>query len=435
MSFDKSNKKNKHIVDWFSSKTALILEPVAMNRTTIKKTLINFGVNKDKFFIPETYIEAKELIDLQKPEIIFIRDIIDNDKGIDLLDFHVKTIPNRLNCGFFLISNDNSPSISCIVLDTEADGVLTLPFTGTAINKLIGGSLAKKYSPNPYIRMVEEAKAKAVEGDINSAIEQLKVASDMNKTPVLSNYYIAKLYIESSNEAEGEKILSENLELNYKHYKTLKELAKLYKKQSRFKDQYDISSLLLENYTLNPEQIPDLTKLSIQNEKYEDIWNYSKVFSKVKTQSSKIRQFISAGLAICGRFMVKTNRIDEGKKAIVKSAKLSNGKIEILKNLVHSLHQIGDKESAQKIISDYTNDNTDETQLEVLKFEIFAKESLTPQTLEKGRALLKSGVNTIEIYNIMIEKLVKGNVKKDTIIELIDEAKKAYPEANFPELD
>jgi tetratricopeptide (TPR) repeat protein len=435
MTFDKTNAKNKDIVDWFKNKKTLILETAPMNRTTIKKTLINFGVDKNKFFIPETYLEAKEIIDLQRPDIIFIRDVIEEDRGFDLLDLHVKTIPNRLNSAFFIITDDNSPSSSCMVLDTEVDGILALPFTGSSINKLLIQGLKRKYKPNPYIRMIEEAKAKIIEGNVEEAIAQFKEAGDMNKTPVLSNYHIAKIHIENSDSAQGEKILKENLELNAKHYKTLKELAKLYKNQSRFKDQYEMSSSILENYALNPEQIPDLTKLSIQNEKYEDIWNYSKVFSKVKTQSSKIRQFISAGLAICGRFMVKTNRTEEGKKAIVKSAKLANGKIEILKNLVMSLYQINDKESAQKILSDYTNSNTDEEALEILNFELFAKDSLTPQTLERGRKILNSGFKSPEIYKIMIHKLVIGNAKKETIEDMLFDAKKDFPEYDFPTLD
>lgn len=435
MAFDKSNEKNKVIAEWFKNKRTLIFEKVPMNRTTIKKTLINFGVDKGKFLMPETYMEAKELIDLQRPDIVFIRDLTGDDKGIDLLDLHIKSIPNRLDCAFFIITDDNSPSSSCLVLDTEIDGVLTLPFTGTSINKLLINGLQKKYKKNPYIRMIEEAKAKALAGNIEEAISQLKEASDMNKTPVLSNFHIARIYIENSDDVQGEKILKENLELNAKHYSTLKELAKLYKRQSRFKDQYEMSSSILENYTLNPEKIPDLTKLSIQNEKYEDIWNYSKVFSKVKTQSSKIKQFISAGLAICGRFMVKTNRMEEGKKAIVKSAKMANGKIEILKSLIMSLYEIGDKESAQKIISSYTNSNTDPTALEILSFELFAKDSLTPQTLEEGRKILNGEFKDPEIYRIMINKLIEGSAKTAMIENLIIEAKKEYPKEEFPSID
>jgi tetratricopeptide (TPR) repeat protein len=435
MTFDKSNKKNKHVTDWFKDKTAMILETAPMNRTTIKKTLINFGMDKGRFHIPETFLEAKEIIDLQKPDIIFIRDNIEEEKGLDLLELHIKTIPNRLNAAFFIITEDNSPSSSCLVLDTEVDGVLNLPFTGSAINKLLLEGLKKKYKPSPYYRMVEEAKEKLVNGNIEEAIEQLKEAGDMNKTPVLSNYHIAKIFIDQNDEEEAEKLLMNNLSLNNKHYKTLKELAKLYKKQNRHKDQYEMSSYILEYYALNPEQIPDLTKLSIQNEKYEDVWNYAKVFSKVKTQSAKITQFISAGLAICGRFMVKTNRVDEGKKAIVKSAKMANGKFEILKNLANSLYQINDKEGAEKILTKYTTENTDEVQLEIFNFELFAKESLTPQTLERGRKLLNSGFKHLEIYKIMIEKLVIGNSKKDVIEDMIFEAKKEFPEAEFPKLD
>ncbi|OUR95327.1 hypothetical protein A9Q84_15940 [Halobacteriovorax marinus] len=428
MSFDKNDKKNKHIVDWFRNKSAVIYEPASMNRTSIKKMLIVYGLNMDKIYVPETFVDAKDFIANEKPDIVFTRDDNKGEKGLDLLDLHIETIPNRLNTGFFLVSEDNSPSISAVVLDTEVDGILTLPFTGASLEKIIKLGLKKKYKPNPYNKMIEEAKGKMVQGDVEGALQILKSASDMNKTPVLSNCYIAKILISNNDEKEAEEMLLENLNQNTKHYLSLKELAKLYKHQSRFKDQYDMTSRILDEYAMNPEKIPDLTKLSIQNEKYEDIWNYAKVFSTIKTPSLKITQFISAGLAICGRFMVKTSRPDEGKKAILKSAKMAHGKFEILKSLAESLLLIGDKEGASKLLNDHANENTDEIALEVFQFEIFARESLTPQTLERGRKLLNSEFKAPEIYQILIEKLISGNMKIGIIEEMVDSAKKDFPD-------
>ena len=159
------------------------------------------------------------------------------------------------------------------------------------------------------------------------------------------------------------------------------------------------------------------------------------MFSKIKNQSAKITQFISAGLAICGRFMVKTNRAEEGKKAIAKSAKLANGKFEILKNLSNSLLEINDKEGAEKILSKYVNENTDQDKLEIYNFELFSKNSLTPQAIEKGRKLIDGGFKRIEIYKIMIEKLVTGNAKRDMIEDLVNETKREFPDAELPNLN
>lgn len=428
MSFDKNDKKNKHIVDWFRPKSAMIYESANMNRTSIKKMLINFGLDKNKIYIPETYVDAKDFIVHQKPHIVITRDDHDGDKGLDLLNLHIDTFPNRTNSAFIIITDDNSPSVSSLVLDTEVDGILALPFTGDSLEKVMIRSLKKRYSPNPYLKLVEEAKGKLHLGEIEDALKILEDATDLNKTPVLSNCYIAKILISNSNEQKAENMLLDNLQQNAKHYLSLKELAKLYKNQSRFKDQYEMSSRILGDYALNPEKIPDLTKLSIQNEKYEDIWNYTKVFSVIKSPSDKIKQFISAGLAICGRFMVKSSRPDEGKKAILKSAKMSNGKFEILKNLAESLLLIGDKEGANKLLMENANENTDEVSLEVFLFELFARESLTPKTLEKGRKLLNSGVKAPEIYQILIEKLISGGAKLTMIEDLVLDAKKDFPD-------
>src|SRR5690606_6728892 len=117
------------------------------------------------------------------------------------------------------------------------------------------------------------------------------------------------------------------------------------------KKQYDISCKILEHYPLSPSEIPDLTRLSIKNMMYEDIIKYDGVFSKIKYTSDNIKVYLSAGLAICGRFFISKSKFDEATKSLVKSAQLSSGKPEILKSLITSFITMNKSTDALNVLN------------------------------------------------------------------------------------
>lgn len=66
--------------------------------------------------------------------------------------------------------------------------------------------------------------------------------------------------------------------------------------KKEYKKAYDMSFLLAQKFPTPPNKIPDLIRLSIINQRYEDINNYLKIFNFV-SQIRALKFLLSAGLA------------------------------------------------------------------------------------------------------------------------------------------
>jgi len=426
--FDQTNKDNAHIVKYFKNKSALIVDPVGVNRTAIKKTLLNFGLTHNDIGNEDSFDSASEYIMENKPDLVFVKVDLKNDKGIDLLKKHEIVCPSRLEASFFLINEENDASTSCLVLETEVDGIFVTPFTVEGLENTVLKSLKKKFKPTPYSRSVEEGKEQLILENYDAAVSKFQEAADMNKTPVLANYYTSVICLLNNDKEKAEELLKQNIEQNPTHYKTLTKLTEHYTDEKKYKDAYDMAASLLSNYPLNPERIPEMTRLSIQNGQYEDIKNYSTVFSSLKSVSDQLKTYMSAGMAICGRFLCMQDKLDDGMKIITKAAKISSGKINILRNLAETFMKIGKNAEAIKLLQEYSTSDTDEVELQVLNFEIECSELDISKKIQKGRELLNKGFKHPKIYSMLIQGLSETGLKPELKEDLYYEACREYPD-------
>jgi tetratricopeptide (TPR) repeat protein len=429
--FDKNNSKNAHIIKYFNGKKALIVDPVGCNRTAIKKTLLNFGFMNSDIGNVDTFELASDYIMENHPDIVFVKSMLDKNSGLELLKKHEIVCPNRLLASFFLITEDNDPATACIVLETETDGIFVTPFTVEGLENTILKSLQKKIKPSPYSRTVEEGKEHLILEEYDQAIAKFEEACDLNKTPVLANYYKSVICLHRSNNSEALKLLEENVEQNPKHYKSLTKITECYTINKQFEDAYISASTLLENYPLHPERIPEMTRLSIQNRKYEDIKNYAKIFSSLKNVSEQLQTYVAAGLAICGRFLCLQEKNPNGEKVLLRAAKICEGKINVLRNLSETFMKLNKKNDAIALLAEYKTDKTDDMELNVLIFELEASGLDISQKIVKGRELLSKGFKHPRIYELLIKELAESGFKADLKEDLYFEACNEFPDAKL----
>lgn len=425
---DLKAKSNAHIAKYFSGKKALIIDPTGVNRTSIKKTLLNLGLIHKNIGNIDTIEGAIEYFETNTPDILFVKEDLEDGKGLDLLEKHLKKVPNRLVGSFFLISEDNSLTKSTLVLDTECDAILLVPFTIQSIETTILETLKRKMKPSPYLKAVELGKSKYITGDFEAALKSFDEAGQVNPKPVLANYYRSLILLEQGSQDQALSVLLENLKQNEKHYKTLNSLGKIYFEKGNYQGAYDMECRILENYPLNAEKIPTLTRLSVLTEHYEDITNFAVLFKALDKVGENIQKFMCAGIAICGRFFVTHERVDEGVSLIEQAAKMANGRISVLQNLAESYLKMGDKEKAISLLEKFSNDKTDEEQLQVLFFEIETVGSDLMKVVNEGRKMINSGIKSFQIYDCMLKALIEGGAKFDKIEDLAYEAQREFPE-------
>ena len=103
---DKDYKENQKIVKYFAPKKCLIVDTSGVMRSTLRKMVVDFGIESRNVLVLESLPEAKAHIFSEQIHYVFTNSKIKGGAGLDLLPTHIKTFPNRLDAGFFLFSSN-----------------------------------------------------------------------------------------------------------------------------------------------------------------------------------------------------------------------------------------------------------------------------------------------------------------------------------------
>lgn len=102
----------------------------------------------------DNLVDAQKCIETKNLIISLEIKILMGEVSSLFYECHLKTMPNRLSSGFFIITEENALNEVALALEYEMDGIITLPFTGaTIIDSLLDGS-KHKVAPSAYLKNV-----------------------------------------------------------------------------------------------------------------------------------------------------------------------------------------------------------------------------------------------------------------------------------------
>ena len=416
------------IIKYFEDKTCLILEPSTSVRNTIRRLMKSLGLDNNRQTVVQNIAEAKGMILQDRPNFVISAFEINGKNSLELSDLHIQAYPNRMDAGFYVLSDNNSLSIASMILDLEIDAYYSQPFTFSTLQESFLKSLKFKVNPNKFWKTFEEGKELLHLDEMDKAEETFKSILSDNEESSIAYAYVGNI-AESRNELDkAEEFFNKGIDLNPTSYNCLKGLSELCMKTKKYKKGYEVYHKMIENYPLNPSKIPDLTRLSIVNQKYEDILNYTEIFSGLEDKVEGIKVYISAGLAICGKFMLNNDDREKGMDALMEAAKLSDGKMEILKSVISTLMNAGAKKKAKQVLENCANDNTSENEFKVLELSIIFETGTPDKAFSLGTNLINRGIKEQGVYEIVIQSSIKLGRSNDKTEDIVFEAIKAFPD-------
>lgn len=426
-----SPEPSPEIKAYFASKKVLLIDPQKSLRSTFKRVLRELGAELSAIEITEADIElAQNLIRGQRFEIVFCPTLVRNLSAIDFHKIHQETIPNALERAFFIVSPQNSVSNATLVLDHQLDGCITEPFTAIGIRKSIEESLKNKCKPSAFASAWEILKAniendpKSVKLEDFDALDTLEGAKD-EKISLLKGIF----YLKNASPREALPFLEEAHALDPKSYRPLQLLSSTYSQLKMWVEAYDTRKFMLQNYPLNPEIIPELIKLSVVNEKFDDIFEYLKIFEKLEEKNPQLEKYIAAGLTLCGKFLLQKGDKERGVSAMQKAVKLSNGQIEVIKTASTQLLERGLFAASMDIIDEFKEVHKDNPEFRIVQMQILAQSPKTlAQAFKTGLELIAQGHKRQEVYENVIKLAVKLKRKPEFIEDLVFDAAKLFPE-------
>lgn len=426
--FDPQDKANKPILDYFENKIWLVVDASASTRTSIKKSVAQLGAKLSNMLDADNFADAKELVETKKPHFIIGHQTISGGKLTSLYSSHVKGQTNRLNAGFFILTEEENVSDIAAELEYEMDGIITLPFTALAVIDTVLEGSKHKISPSSYVSKVEEGRSFYLTGNFDKATELFNSALYLHEHPYEAYFFLGQIYNDRNLIEKAIGSYEESLAHNNEYFRTLKNLSGLYLKTKNYKKAYDINFLMAQKYPILTERIPELIRLSIINKKYEDINNYLKVFKEMKTSNVDTQLSISAGLAVLGKYFIHHNDKVKGVEALKAAYSFCNGKYEILDNIMNSFEACSCLHVLLELF-DSTDLSMWSDSVQGLYFHTLHHVSRDDaQVLFIGEQLLKKKVKDPHIYVGLIERGIKMHRKIGNIEGLVLEAIKIFPE-------
>jgi len=287
------------------------------------------------------------------------------------------------------------------------DGIVSLPFTGHTILETLITGVKHKLNPSPYVKKIEEGRGSYLKGNLELANTAFQAALKLHKHPYEGHYFLGRINYDNNLEEEAIKCYEEAVSHNSAFYKGLKALCSIYYQKKDFAKAYDTNLLMANSFPTSPARIPELIRLSIINQKYEDVSNYLQVSKSIETPSSEIQIYLSAGLAILGKYFSTTNDLEKGTEALITAFDFSNGKYEILKSITESFQKFNKlnvllEKFEQIDISNWSNES------QGLYFHTLHLTSEDDnQVINLGEKLMRNKVRTIHVYKGLIERGIK----------------------------
>ncbi|HLE11152.1 MAG: hypothetical protein A2504_16730 [Bdellovibrionales bacterium RIFOXYD12_FULL_39_22] len=413
---------------YFKSKKMMLFEPSTSVRTTIRRLMVEFGIESGKQVVAADFHSALEIIKKDRPDYIFSCFEANRKNFVELLEAHLEVIPNRLHGGFYVLSEKNSMAIAAMVLDYDIDAFFSQPITYEAVRNSVLLSLTHKVDMDAYMKSVEDGKEKFRLAQYNTAQQMFDYATTLSKDVSLANAWLGNTYVRLNKLEEARAAYRKGLESNNKSYNCIKGLIDLSMQMKRYEDAYTFSKKLIENYPVNPNKIADLVRLSITNHKYEDVVNYCKIFSGLEEKTDAVKKHLAAGLAVCGKYLIAKQDKENGVNALMEAAKLSDGKREILYSVIKSLLQVGAKNKAQQVLEEYSNDQTDAADFSIMELEIVYETEDPGRAFNLGSSLLKKGIKDHRVFEIVIKTSLSLGRDMGAIENITFDAIKAHPD-------
>jgi tetratricopeptide (TPR) repeat protein len=334
----------KSVADFLANKRVLMVDPIGVFSTLATRHLSELGVDR-KNFITATSLEiAEEILRNMKPEIVLSQHREDQPFSTALARQHASIHPDPTQRIFCLISEKNSATLIPAAAEAGADCLFILPISKNNFQKIVMETALAKLNPSAYGKTLLKGRSHLESGDYKNALTFFESAKGFSKAPALACYYEGVTRSALQEWDQAEQCFREGLDHNPNHYKCLTGLFDALVDRKNYTEAYEVGQKLGDTHPLNPERIPDMIRLSVSNERYQDILSFYESFAVIDPNDEFIAKHLAAGLVVCGKYFLKKGDRASALAALQRAETASKGKVAILREIALTLKKAGLKD-------------------------------------------------------------------------------------------
>ena len=416
----------KDLANYLKNRKALVVD-FTSSRSSIRRLLSQSGMKSSNVDIAENWKEAEEKIRTTSPEIVFAEYAMAERSGLELLPILREKVPNRLAVTFFVLADSNSTTVASAVAEEEADSLIFRPFSFGELQKTFNEVLDRKVAPSVMTKLIEDGRALGDAGKFDEAFEALTKAKAADVTAGAPYFEEAMLYRKVNDTVKARSSLEGGLKISPTHYKCLTGLLDMLIEQSEKDQAYAVACILTKNFPVPPKRIPDLVRLSVVNFKYEDILNYYEVFSKIENIQDQLVVYISAGLVVCGKYLLREGNRSGAAAALKRAQETCQYKPQILSTVLATYISAGMLAEAQLAYKHLPEELKKLPEFKVLDMLILNMNSPATLVVQLCENLLRTGINAAPVFEVLISRAFEVGRKTQWIEPFVLEAISLYP--------
>lgn len=427
---DSQSQINEQIKALLETSHALILDRNAGSRGQVRQFLLDGGMKLANIKTVESYVEAEETIKKFSPNLIFSDYEVGDKTGFDLLTYQRQTVKTEKQNIFFLFSERNSLSVASQAGELEVDAMLIRPYNTAQLKEKLYAVLSEKVVAKDYERKIQLGKNLLLEKKWDEAILIFKQAQTESKGSVSALYYEGTCYLEQKKYEKAVEVFRRGLEMNSKHLKCVLGLFDTFVETQQYEAAYELCIDIYKNHPINPARIPKLITVFVFSQHFETMMEFSELVEKFDESEldQTVRNYLSAGLAVCAKFCVRKNDEQRALEFYKKSILASKGKISVVREVFLDLTRLGKSDDVEILKALIPAETQKSVEFKALNFECLNVVATAPQVLQAGVELLKNGVKNPQLFEIVIRRSIELNRSQASIEQIVHEACQTYPE-------
>lgn len=432
----KMNKKTKELErteHYFAQKRVVMIDPQKSLRSTFKKVMRELGIHLSNIEIVEgTLDEIIIAVKKLRPHIMITPPQVHGANSLDFYHLQREIVDDEINRAFFIVSPQNSLSLATMVLDHELDGCISEPYTASTIKETITRALKPKIMATDFHQSYEKLRQTIRLTPDHVTVEMIRdLQNEAESRPEKIAFLEGEYWLKRNNLEKAEVAFEEAHCLSPKAYLPLKYLAETTYRNKKWDVAYEVRKRMLELFPINPESIPELIKLSVVNEHFDDVFHYLKLFDDLEERGPQLERHIAAGLALCGKFLLQ-NEADgdkeRGVSALKRAVEMSQGQIEVIKMACTLFLEQGLYTASREIIDEYRDRYRADREFHLVEMQILAQSRSTlAKALKLGLELLSTGHRDTVVFENVIRLAIQLKRKPEFIRNLISEALYDHP--------
>ena len=168
-------------------------------------------------------------------------------------------------------------------------------------------------------------------------------------------------------------------------------------------------------------------KLSVYTKKYADIVDYYQIFKQLEKREPTLSRVVVAGMLICAKYFALNAKKSEALDVLQNAAKIATESGVLRVEVLRFFTETGNFREGETYYNEFPPELKTQRESLIHYLDLLHASEQTGVVISLGNQMLKDGVRTSRVYQILIENSKKLGRSEATLQGLIDEAKSYFP--------